>query len=1046
MFAQQDPGQIEELKQAEELCSQAEAILQQGQTTLEAAFIALRQSLELLGESQELVFVRIRNRAGGIWLLLIEQISDLEETQARLHEGIERLAYTPLLKVFEDRLALVEVALEIAGYFEKESPGEWSSWLESDRGEWARRLENNLALLAGTDSWQILQDRAKSWREQLVGAIFPTYLQPLYETARQRAREKNFEVAFQIADEACQRIPAAIAAELPTNIGKQGLCQLRDALQARMQAEEDLFAATKELKKPGKTLKQVFSEIDPYLSDHPDVPRDDLLSLLKDLKLAAEIESVLQRQSSVNRYAADICDYLELARDDLSIRNQLPEFIQRSDPQLAQWLQARMLALQENLARKPDEAILAMSKRIQMETQFIWPDSDPAPLLNLSWQLRWCLASKVTKDPEVLTTVRAALIRAQHGPRLLLKQALGAFNSMRKHADLVYLQDILRALTKLNIGLSQLSVNGQPVITLPPVPKGRSLAAKPPELDEEALKTWAQILESWHKILLDDIAFTRTSTYEPVLVKKAGEKDQKFRKDLNELKTQVWPKLKLSPWVEGTSPARLEKELTLRLIQINAIQKAGSCLMYKQPMDCIGRLDDLTLLMEKTDPYRPSILDAQSQYLRISLNDMRRQARQKLSDQVTAILQEKTKPVERLHDEILSQPQSRETAEYVYHAVLASANQLSTAALQDGGRDKSNHFWEIIISATKPWTSPNGLAENNSELSPEVAAQWQQMNRAALKAYRKLPRINLKRVNGAIVAVILVIFVAWFGSNAWASRSREQDQLVAQAVNATSTHIVRATNTFQAGQAVQATETAATLTAEANLLAVQQSATAQAATQAAAQNAAATETAQARTEAQATALHQTAVALTPMATALAQRMQETLEAATCENPAQYAVEILSQPVLYPRPGTRYVIGNAPFGATATWEIQNTGGCDWTSLSIEPLADSQPLPFTFSKDGETIEITAEEPVKTGEQIEVKLDFGVLNSANINQEWIFVINDLQLSEQPHLQVNVEDWIVPVTPRPTSTKESSKPHSSKSTPKPPSRQSPTESPPPR
>ena len=62
MFAQQDPGQIEELKQAEELCSQAEAILQQGQTTLEAAFIALRQSLELLGESQELVFVRIRNR------------------------------------------------------------------------------------------------------------------------------------------------------------------------------------------------------------------------------------------------------------------------------------------------------------------------------------------------------------------------------------------------------------------------------------------------------------------------------------------------------------------------------------------------------------------------------------------------------------------------------------------------------------------------------------------------------------------------------------------------------------------------------------------------------------------------------------------------------------------------------------------------------------------------------------------------------------------------------------------------------------------------
>jgi hypothetical protein len=1046
MFAQQDPEQTKELKQAEELCSQAEAILQQGPTTLEAAFVALRHALELLGDGQELSSVRIRNRAGGIWLLLIEQISDLEEAQARLHEGIERLAYTPLLKVFEDRLALVEVALEIGGYFENESSDAWANWLESDKGEWARRLEKNLTLLAGTDSWQILQDRANNWREQLTGAILPAYLQPLYEIACQRARERNFEAAHQIADAACQRIPAAIVAELPTPIGKQGLWQLRDALQARLQAEKDLIAATKELKKPGKTLKQVFAEIDPYLSDHPDVPRDDLLSLLKDLKLAAEIESVLQRQSSVNRYAADICDYLELARGDLSIRNQLPEFLQRSDPQLAQGLQARMLALQENLARKPDEAILAMSKRIQMETQFIWPDSDPAPLLNLSWQLRWCLASKVTKDPEVVTTARAALIRAQQGPRLLLKQALGAFNSMRKHADLVYLQDILRALTKLNIGLSQLSVNGQPVITLPPVPKGRSLAAKSPELDEEALKNWAQILESWHKILLDDIAFTRTSTYEPVLVKKAGEKDQKFRKDLNELKTQVWPKLKLSPWVEGTSPARLEKELTLRLIQINAIQKAGSCLMYKQPMDCIGRLDDLTLLMEKTDPYRPSILDAQSQYLRISLNDMRRQARQKLSDQVTAILQEKTKPVERLHDEILSQPQSRETAEYVYHAVLASANQLSTAALQDGGRDKSNHFWEIIISATKPWTSPNGLAENNSELSPEVAAQWQQMNRAALKAYRKLPRINLKRVNGAIVAVILVVFVAWFGSNAWASRSREQDQLVVQAVKATTTQIVRATDTFQAVQAVQSLQEAATLTAEANLLATQQSSTAQAATAAVAQSTAAAETAQARTDAQATALHQTAAALAPTATALTQGLQKTIEAAQCKNPEQYALEILSQPILYPAPGTKYIIGNAPFGATATWEIKNTGDCEWTNLSIEPLQDSQPFPLTFYKDGVETEITPEKPVEIGGQVKVVMDLGVLESVNIDQEWILVANDLQLSDQPHLQIKVEDWVVPVTPRPTATQESSHPSPPKSTPKPPSRKSPTGTPPPR
>lgn len=1046
MFAQQDPGETEELKQAEELCSQAEGFLHQSQPQFEAAFVALRQALEILGDKQELGPVRIRNRVGGIWLLLIENSSNLDDAQAYLQEGIERLTYTPLLKVFEDRLALVEIGIELRDYFDNESVEAWGDLLQKDKGKWTWRLESNLTMLSGTDSWQILQEQARNWRSKLTTSILPAYLQPHYDHAREQAQERNFEEAYRIADTVCQQFPEKLVTELPAEIGVQGLWQLRDVLQARLLVEKDLIAAAKELKKSGGSFKQAFSDIDPFLIEHPDVSREDILSLLNDLKLAAEIEAVLQKQSSVNSYAADIYSYLELGRKELSIRNQLPEFLQRFDLQLAQDLQARMLALQENLARKPDEVILAMSKRVQMETQFIWPDSDPAPLLNLSWQLRWCLAAKVTKDPEVVTATRAALIRAQQGPRLLLKQALGAFNSVQKHADLVYLQDILRALTKLNIGLSQLLVDGQPLIALPPVPKGRSLAAKPPELDEEALKTWAQILESWHKILLDDISFTRTPTYEPVLVKKAGEKDQKFRRDLNELKNDVWPKLKLSPWVEGTSPARLEKELTLRLIQINAIQKAGSCLMYRGPMNCMEQLDELIPLMEKTDPYHPSILGSQAQYLRISLNDMRRQARQRLKDQVTRILQEQTKPAERLQDEILTRPQSKETSEFVYHAVFASASQLSAAALQDSGRDQSNRFWKIIINATEPWANSNGSSDGNSDISPEVAAQWQKMNQAAQKSYRRLPKINLKRLNGAIVALILVLFVAWFGSNAWASRSREQDQLVAQAVNATSTQLIRATDTFQAGQEVRSTETAATLTAEANLLAVQQSATSQAAIQAAAQNAAATETAQARNEAQTTALHQTAVALAPTATALAQRLQETLEAATCENPAQYAVEILSQPVLYPRPGTKYVIGNAPFGATATWEIQNTGECDWTSLSIEPLADSQPLPFTFSKNGETIEITAEEPIKTGDQIEVKLDFGVLDSANINQEWILVINDLQLSEQPHLQVNVEDWIVPVTPRPTSTKESSKPRSSKSTPKPPSRQSPTESPPPR
>lgn len=938
-------------------------------------------------------------------------------------------------------MVLVEIGLELRDYFENVSAEDWENLLQKDKGRWTWRLEKNLSLLAGTDSWGVLQELAQSWRTQLTTSILPVYLQPAYEFARQQAHERNFDEAYRIAEIGCQQIPNAFVEQLPPEIGEQGLWRLRDVLQARLLIEKKIIAAAKELKKTAGTLKQAFSGIELNIGEHPDVPYDDLVSLLNDLKLGIEIESLLQKRSSVDSYASDINSYQEFANLELAIKVRPPEFIQRFDPQLARELQEFIISLQEELALKTNDAILAMSNRIHMETQFIWPASDPASLLALTWQLRWCLISTVTSELKVVATAREALARAQQGPRLLLNQALLAFNSMRKYTDLVYLGDILKALTKLNNGLSQIILDGSPVIILPPIPDGRSLPAPPLELDDGALDAWGRIVKSWAQVLSGAIEFSDTPKYEPTVVKKIGEQDQELRRDLNKLKKEVWPKLQLPPWTEGSMEDRLDKELNFCLKQVNALQKAGSCLVYKGAIECLEHLDELMLLMEQTDPYRPSILDAQSQYLRIGQKDLRHQAQEKLKSQLTNILQDQTKPAEKLRREILLRPQSKKTAQFVYHSVLDSANRLSSETPRSGGRDQRNLYWEIISAATEPWANSEGVPKNNSQLSPEIIAQWQELHQSARKAAdRKLPRIELKRANGVIVALVLVIFVAWFGSKAWASRSREQNLLVFHAVDATTTQMFSATRTFQAAEAVQKTARSATITVEAYLLATRQSATAQ--------SSAATETALAQENAQATAIRLTSEATTPTAPILALGAQLETKSALCKDPTQYTLEIMGQPVLYPVAGTHYVIGNAPFDATATWEIKNTGNCNWTNLLINPQPDLQPIPFTFFRDGAAVEITPEQPLNTGEQIEVKLDFGVLESANITQEWFLVANNLELSDQPHLQLKVTDWIILVTPRPAPTQELSNPNPPKplSTPKPPSRKSTPETPPPR
>ena len=117
------------------------------------------------------------------------------------------------------------------------------------------------------------------------------------------------------------------------------------------------------------------------------------------------------------------------------------------------------------------------------------------------------------------------------------------------------------------------------------------------------------------------------------------------------------------------------------------------------------------------------------------------------------------------------------------------------------------------------------------------------------------------------------------------------------------------------------------------------------------------------------------------------------------------------PDLHPGRGITYVVGGAAPAVYAVWHVANTGECVWTEIALSTV------------EGKEVENRveglpdADHPIPPGETADIKVYFGP-ETASVDVDWILRINGFPLPDLPHLELQVTNWVVPVTPTPSPT----------------------------
>jgi hypothetical protein len=174
------------------------------------------------------------------------------------------------------------------------------------------------------------------------------------------------------------------------------------------------------------------------------------------------------------------------------------------------------------------------------------------------------------------------------------------------------------------------------------------------------------------------------------------------------------------------------------------------------------------------------------------------------------------------------------------------------------------------------------------------------------------------------------------------------------------------------------------------------------------------------TDLQATATPDTeAQAATMTAEAGLAVVADTEIVASCDNELGYLFEIISGPVLSPRPGYIFIVGSQEPIVQASWIIKNVSNCAFNGILFLNATTEQKIVPLILVNGEKIDITKpEQAINPGDEVEVVLGFPSSEALSIDNEWIVVLNGFDMYDQPHLILKVQDWIIIVEATATQT----------------------------
>lgn len=167
----------------------------------------------------------------------------------------------------------------------------------------------------------------------------------------------------------------------------------------------------------------------------------------------------------------------------------------------------------------------------------------------------------------------------------------------------------------------------------------------------------------------------------------------------------------------------------------------------------------------------------------------------------------------------------------------------------------------------------------------------------------------------------------------------------------------------------------------------------------------------------------------------------------CDRPESYAVEVVSGPHTSPRTGFHYIHGARPPAIRAVWTIENSGQCSWDQIALWSILEQKIMPPILQQAGNPVTPQAsggDALIKPGEQIDLVLAYTPEEAEDVKGEWTLIINDILLLDQPHITLEMENWVVTVKVTSTPTKKPRQPKTPEETPTPLSER-PSEIPPP-
>lgn len=134
----------------------------------------------------------------------------------------------------------------------------------------------------------------------------------------------------------------------------------------------------------------------------------------------------------------------------------------------------------------------------------------------------------------------------------------------------------------------------------------------------------------------------------------------------------------------------------------------------------------------------------------------------------------------------------------------------------------------------------------------------------------------------------------------------------------------------------------------------------------------------------------------------------------CASSSPYLVDLLSGPNITPDLGYIYDYRSQPPIAEVAWTIKNTGGCGWNQVVLLTQGLGRRIAPSFRKDGLLFQPQAGQSfAEPGDTLMVLLYFNPKFASDIRGEWILEINGFTLADQPHLTLDVKNWITYIPP---------------------------------